>query len=319
MAAVEQLTFGNDPPAVRAAAGPSRPGYEIERELAAAGASCVAGVDEVGRGAWAGPVTVCAVIVRAGFPDPPAGLTDSKRLSPLRRAAIEGQLLSWVEAFAIGEAGPAEIDAAGMTSAPRGGPRPGGPARVPGRGAPRRRPRLYRPPLAGALRRPGGPAVGIGRRGLGHRQGAPGPAHGRAGPRGVRVRGERRIPLARAPGSPGCPRSHPASPAVLVVPGRPAAVAAPQAAPARCRGPAVPAMTRPAGLPAGRLSRPRGLGRRVPRRGERREHDGGAAIMAGGVVESAAAGYQAQRGEVGGAVNGLRREPGFAVLAHARD
>ena len=64
-------------------------------------------------------MTVCAVIVRAGFPDPPAGLTDSKRLSPLRRAAIEGQLLSWVEAFAIGEAGPAEIDAAGMTSALR--------------------------------------------------------------------------------------------------------------------------------------------------------------------------------------------------------
>jgi len=87
MAAVEQLTFGNEPAAVRAGTGPSRPGYEIERELAAAGASCVAGVDEVGRGAWAGPVTVGAVIVRAGFPDPPAGLTDSKRLSPARRAA----------------------------------------------------------------------------------------------------------------------------------------------------------------------------------------------------------------------------------------
>ena len=42
MAAVEQLTFGNEPVAVRAAAGPSGPGYEIERELAAAGASCVA-------------------------------------------------------------------------------------------------------------------------------------------------------------------------------------------------------------------------------------------------------------------------------------
>jgi hypothetical protein len=56
MAAVEQLTFGNEPAAARAAVGPSRPGYEIERELAAAGARCVAGVDEGGRGAWAGPV-----------------------------------------------------------------------------------------------------------------------------------------------------------------------------------------------------------------------------------------------------------------------
>src|SRR5439155_749889 len=79
MSAVEQLTFGNEPAAVRAAVSPSGPGYEIERELAAAGASCVAGVDEVGRGAWAGPVTVCAVIVRAGFPDPPAWVTRSSR------------------------------------------------------------------------------------------------------------------------------------------------------------------------------------------------------------------------------------------------
>ena len=68
MAAVEQLTFGHEPAEVRAAAGPSGPGYEIERELAAVGASCVAGVDEVGRGAWAGPVTVCAE--NAGYPSP---------------------------------------------------------------------------------------------------------------------------------------------------------------------------------------------------------------------------------------------------------
>ena len=104
MAAVEQLTFGTGPAvagaaAVSAAAGPAGPGYEIERELADAGAGRVAGVDEVGRGAWAGPVTVCAVIVRAGFPAPPDGLTDSKRLSPprwrhlkQRRPDVEGQL-----------------------------------------------------------------------------------------------------------------------------------------------------------------------------------------------------------------------------------
>jgi ribonuclease HII len=121
---VEQLTFGEEPaagPAGGPAPGPpaETTGYEIERELAAAGARCVAGVDEVGRGAWAGPVTVCAVIVRAGFPGPPAGLTDSKRLSPARRTVIAGQLLDWVAAFAIGEAGPAEIDAAGMTAALR--------------------------------------------------------------------------------------------------------------------------------------------------------------------------------------------------------
>ena len=122
MAAVEQLTFGPGPAEIPAAAVPVAPGYEIERDLdpvAGSGTRRVAGVDEVGRGAWAGPVTVCAVIVRAGFPAPPAGLTDSKRLSPARRAAIAGELLSWVEAYAIGEAGPAEIDAAGLTAALR--------------------------------------------------------------------------------------------------------------------------------------------------------------------------------------------------------
>ena len=116
---MDQLTFGDEPAVAPAAGASAATGYELERDLAAAGACRVAGVDEVGRGAWAGPVTVCAVIVRAGFPDPPAGLTDSKRLSPQRREAIVGELLSWAEAFAIGEADPSEIDAAGMTAALR--------------------------------------------------------------------------------------------------------------------------------------------------------------------------------------------------------
>jgi ribonuclease HII len=91
---VEQLTLGDEPAVTPAATVTEATGYEIEHDLAAAGARCIAGVDEVGRGAWAGPVTVCAVVVLAGFPDPPAGLTDSKRLSPQRRAAIAGELLS---------------------------------------------------------------------------------------------------------------------------------------------------------------------------------------------------------------------------------
>jgi ribonuclease HII len=113
----EQLAFDNAEPTAGKAAYVT--GYGIERELAASGKACVAGVDEVGRGAWAGPVTVCAVIAPAGFPAPPAGLTDSKLLSAQRRAAIASELLSWVYAFAIGEADHAEIDAAGMTVALR--------------------------------------------------------------------------------------------------------------------------------------------------------------------------------------------------------
>ena len=95
------------------------PTYEIERELAAAGHARVVGVDEVGRGAWAGPVVVCAAIAMPGFPEPPAGLTDSKRLTPKRRAELADILPGWVEAHGIGAASHEEIDALGMTAALR--------------------------------------------------------------------------------------------------------------------------------------------------------------------------------------------------------
>jgi len=96
-----------------------RAGYEIERELAAFGATRIAGVDEVGRGAWAGPVVVCAAVARAGFPEPPAGLTDSKRLTVKRRTELAAELPGWVEAYAIGMASHDEIDTLGMTAALR--------------------------------------------------------------------------------------------------------------------------------------------------------------------------------------------------------
>jgi ribonuclease HII len=60
--------------------------YELETELRSAGHEIIAGVDEVGRGPWAGPVTVCAVIL-----DPnniPDGLNDSKKLTAKRRDVL---------------------------------------------------------------------------------------------------------------------------------------------------------------------------------------------------------------------------------------
>ncbi|MDA0566123.1 ribonuclease HII [Streptomonospora sp. S1-112] len=99
------------------AAAPPVPCYDLERELAAEGAALVAGVDEVGRGAWAGPVVVCAAVTD-GTP-PPEGLTDSKRLTPQRRAAMAELLRPWVRDHAFGQADPAEIDDLGMTRALR--------------------------------------------------------------------------------------------------------------------------------------------------------------------------------------------------------
>ncbi len=67
----------------------------------------VAGVDEAGRGPWAGPVVAAAVILGA---DTPAGIDDSKRLSPVRRAVLSAELLARAD-VGIGTASVAEIDA----------------------------------------------------------------------------------------------------------------------------------------------------------------------------------------------------------------
>ncbi|PSL00700.1 RNase HII [Murinocardiopsis flavida] len=93
------------------------PDYALERELAAHGALRIAGVDEVGRGAWAGPVVVCAAVTD-GSPAPD-GLTDSKLLSPKRRTAVADLVRPWVADHAFGSAEAAEIDAHGMTAALR--------------------------------------------------------------------------------------------------------------------------------------------------------------------------------------------------------
>lgn len=81
------------------------------------GVKTVAGIDEVGRGAWAGPVTVCAAVT--GLRRPPEGLTDSKLITPKRRARLAALLTGWVTSYALGQASPEEIDELGMTAALR--------------------------------------------------------------------------------------------------------------------------------------------------------------------------------------------------------
>ncbi|WP_328718985.1 ribonuclease HII [Streptomyces sp. NBC_00247] len=94
------------------------PTHTVERSLrATTGARTVAGVDEVGRGAWAGPVTVCAAVT--GLRRPPEGLTDSKLITPRRRAELAPVLRDWVTAYGLGHASPEEIDELGMTAALR--------------------------------------------------------------------------------------------------------------------------------------------------------------------------------------------------------
>lgn len=91
--------------------------YELERELAGGGIAL--GVDEVGRGALAGPLTVCAVALPA---EPMIwGLNDSKQLTPLRREQLAAQVAEHALAIGIAHIEPASIDAVGMGQAIRMG------------------------------------------------------------------------------------------------------------------------------------------------------------------------------------------------------
>lgn len=66
------------------------------------------GVDEAGRGPWAGPVTAAAVILDPKRPIP--GLTDSKKLSEAARDRLAPLIRENALAFAVAEASPEEID-----------------------------------------------------------------------------------------------------------------------------------------------------------------------------------------------------------------
>lgn len=95
------------------------PTLDVETALWCAGYDLVAGIDEVGRGAWAGPVTIGVAVTRytdGPFPD---GLADSKDLTAKRRAAILPKVQDWVTDHAVGEATPAEIDTLGIIRALR--------------------------------------------------------------------------------------------------------------------------------------------------------------------------------------------------------
>ena len=102
---------------MRQAAVPDR---SIETGLLAVRGRClVAGVDEVGRGALGGPVTVGVAVLGAAAAPVPEGLADSKLLSARRREALVPSLRSWVRDAAVGHATAAEIDAWGITAALR--------------------------------------------------------------------------------------------------------------------------------------------------------------------------------------------------------
>lgn len=93
------------------------PTHRHARALIAQGYQLVAGIDEVGRGCWAGPVVAAAVIL------PPrvrlAGVNDSKLLTPLRRRQLDGLIRRRASAVGLGWVDATELDDHGLTWAVR--------------------------------------------------------------------------------------------------------------------------------------------------------------------------------------------------------
>jgi len=79
----------------------------------------IAGVDEVGRGCWFGPVFAGAAVLSAAAREPlsAAGLTDSKALSAKRRSQLVPLILEQAESWALGQASAQEVDGLGIRSA----------------------------------------------------------------------------------------------------------------------------------------------------------------------------------------------------------
>ena len=92
----------------------------VERGLLSEGFDFVIGVDEVGRGALAGPVSVGVALfdLRAlTSAEVPAGIHDSKQLSAQARQDATDRVRLWAAAAAVGSTTPAELDEVGMTMA----------------------------------------------------------------------------------------------------------------------------------------------------------------------------------------------------------
>lgn len=97
-------------------AAPLLPDLSVESALVG-GSGLVAGMDEVGRGAFAGPVTVGVTAVQISDDGTHPPVQDSKVLAPARRAALVGEIRAWAAGAAVGHASPAEIDRYGLSSA----------------------------------------------------------------------------------------------------------------------------------------------------------------------------------------------------------
>jgi ribonuclease HII len=99
-----------------------RPTLNRERRLDRCGYHRIAGLDEAGRGAWAGPLSAAAVILplrRSALSSALAGVRDSKQMTPSQRTSAADAIRSVALAWAVGSASAREVDRIGPLRATR--------------------------------------------------------------------------------------------------------------------------------------------------------------------------------------------------------
>jgi ribonuclease HII len=104
-------------PKLRGALKKRSPSLRTEQALWAEGAEVVVGIDEVGRGAWAGPLTLAAAVVpkdRRVYK-----IRDSKLLTEPERESLYDRIGEWCVAWGVGHASHTECDELGMSAAQR--------------------------------------------------------------------------------------------------------------------------------------------------------------------------------------------------------
>ena len=98
---------------------PIKPNLSFEKQLWGGGFRVVAGLDEAGRGAWAGPVYAGAVVLPTDerICDLLSGVRDSKQMTPRERWRWEGCIKSASIGWSVGSASESEIDESGIVEA----------------------------------------------------------------------------------------------------------------------------------------------------------------------------------------------------------
>lgn len=102
-------------PRLRKALKGKAPSLSVERELWAAGDEVIVGVDEVGRGSWAGPLSIGAAVLPRDRRV--LKVRDSKLLTEAEREALFDRIASWCVAWSVGHVSPQECDELGMSAA----------------------------------------------------------------------------------------------------------------------------------------------------------------------------------------------------------